>query len=308
VTVAAKLSLELVERACPLCGSTDDSRVFADANIDPGRLGRLSFASRKPPEYMHYRLVRCPVCELVYATPAPGEPAVTDAYDEAGYDSAAEATWAAQTYGRLLEEVLPRLPDREGAVDIGAGDGAFLERLADARFEQVAGFEPSAAAVASARPEIRPLLRHRPFGPAGLEPGRWTLVSCFQTVEHLHDPLGTCRAARDLLKRGGALLVVCHDLNALSARLLGTRSPIFDVEHLQLFTARTVGALLERAGFERIETRRLVNRYPLAYWTRLAPIPAGAKRRLLAALDRSRVGRLPLSLPAGNLVAVGYKA
>ena len=39
--------------------------------LDPEALDELAFASRKPPEYMHLRLLECPVCDLLYADPAP---------------------------------------------------------------------------------------------------------------------------------------------------------------------------------------------------------------------------------------------
>jgi SAM-dependent methyltransferase len=298
--------LALVERACPICGSTDRSHILAEANIDPDRLGRFSFASRKLPEYMHYRLVVCPVCDLAYASPAPTPDSLVRSYGEADYDSAHEARLAARTYAGVLGPVLSRLPDRDGALDIGAGDGAFLERLLAFGFTSLVGFEPSGAAIAAAGPQVRPLIRHGPFSP-GLERGRYSLVTCFQTIEHLDDPLGVCREAFGLLKEGGALVLVCHDRRALSARLLGHRSPIFDVEHLQLFSPGSVRALLERAGFQAVETAGIVNRYELGYWAKLAPFPPATKPRVLRALERTGLGRLTLPLRAGNLAAFGYR-
>jgi SAM-dependent methyltransferase len=131
--------------------------------------------------------------------------------------------------------------------------------------------------------------------------GGFSLVTCLQTIEHLPEPLAVCEEAGRLLKPGGALLVVCHDRRAWSARVLGRRSPIYDIEHLQLFDRATLRALLERSGFERIEVHGLVNRYPLGYWLRLARAPAALVRML------GRVASLPLAVPAGNLWAVGYR-
>jgi SAM-dependent methyltransferase len=300
-------NLDLQPRTCPVCGSTDDSHVFAAANFDPARLDSFSFSSRKLPEYMHYRLVQCPVCDLLYASPAPTTESLDVSYDQTAYDSTREAHAAAETYERLVRGILGRLPDRASAIDIGAGDGAFLERLLDLGFESVLGFEPSEEAIAAARPDVRPLIRHAPFSPEGLEPGGFSLVTCFQTIEHLHDPLAVCRQAHSLLRQGGALVIACHDRRALSARLLGRRSPIFDVEHLQLFSRRSVRELLERSGFADLQTSSLVNRYELRYWAKLAPLPAAVKRPLLGTLGRSRAGGLPIPLRAGNLAAIGLK-
>ncbi len=55
------LQEEMVARHCPVCGSADESSVFAEANFDLARLDAFAFASRKVPEHMHYRLVACPI-------------------------------------------------------------------------------------------------------------------------------------------------------------------------------------------------------------------------------------------------------
>jgi len=298
---------ECAARPCPLCGSSDESRVFAEANIDARGLGEFAFSSRKLPEYMHYRLLSCPVCDLLYASPVPPVRALEPAYREAAYDSAEEADCASRTYGAVLRRFIGRLPDRDGALDIGAGDGAFLERLLDEGFTRVCGVEPSAAPLRAAKAEVRPLLHQGMFDAAEFQSGSLSLVTCFQTLEHLYDPLAMCRSAYGLLKEGGAAFFVCHDRQAVSARLLGARSPIFDIEHLQLFSPRSVRSLLERSGFADIEVGSLRNRYPLHYWMKLLPLPAGLKSGLVGLLKRTGLGHLPISIPAGNMTAIGFK-
>jgi SAM-dependent methyltransferase len=256
---------------------------------------------------MHHRLVLCPTCRLVYATPAPVPDALRHAYATAAYDSAEAAEQASLAYAALVGPVVPDLPDAGGALDIGAGDGAFLRQLHALGFGDVVGVEPAAAPVASAAPDLRPFIRVGMFRAEDFEDGRFRLVTAFQTLEHVVDPLGLCRAAHRLLREGGALVVVGHDRTAVANRLLGRRSPIFDVEHLQLFCPRSLRGLLERAGFERVRLVPITNRYPLRYWTRLAPIPAAVKGPMLGALERSRLGSLPLALRAGNLAAIAFK-
>lgn len=300
------MTIPMEPRSCPTCGSGDESSLFAEANVDEKQLGEYAYASRKVPEYMHLRLLECRRCDLLYASPAPPPGALSAAYNEAAFDSAPEARYAAHTYGTFLPSL--KLPDKVGAVDIGTGDGAFLHELIAAGFTRVTGVEPSAAPIAAADPAVRPLIRHDIFKEGSFPPGSFSLVTCFQTIEHVPDPLGLCREALRILKPGGAIFLVGHNRRALSAKLLGRKSPIFDIEHLQLFSTKSFHNLLSNAGFTGITVKPLVSRYPLHYWTKLFPLPASLKRAAIATLKAIGLGYLPIPLPAGNLVAVAHKA
>ncbi len=301
------MKVDWVKRPCPLCQSQDDARVFAEANIDLEKLDAFAFASRKLPEYMHPRLIDCPRCGLLYGNPVLSHETLAGAYQSADFDSSDEAHWASRTYAQRVDRFLRRLPDLDGALDIGTGDGAFLEELLRLGFRNVAGVEPSTAPVQAAKPEIRPLIRQELFRPELFLPRTYSLVSCFQTMEHVWDPLATARGAFELLKPGGAFLIVVHNRAALSAKVLGLKSPIFDIEHLQLFSRHSVRQLFERAGFSRISVDPLWNRYPLHYWMKLFPMPGPFKPRVLAMLKKSPVGHMAVSVPAGNLVAIGFR-
>jgi len=300
-------AIPMIDRPCPLCGSTDVSRVFAEAKFDSQQLDKFSYASRKIPEYMHHRLIMCSVCDLVYSSPVPAPDSLVRAYDEAAFDSSEESHCASRTYGRFLPHIKKRLRDLVGAIDVGTGDGAFLGQLLAEGFTDVVGIEPSKAPIEVSSRDVRSLIRYGPFDAQHLESGGYSLVTCFQTLEHLYDPLGMCQSAFELLKEDGAAFFICHNRRAVSTKLLGTRSPIFDIEHLQLFSPTSVKYLLEQGGFYDVEVQSVWNTYPLHYWFKLFPFPITLKRRVIAALKKTGIGYLPCSVPAGNLAAVGYK-
>lgn len=297
-----------VRRPCPVCGTADAAELFAESAIDPALLNDTSFASRKRPEYMHHRLERCRRCEVLFANPAPPAEALLAAYQTAGYDSSEEAKAAAATYGELLDGLLSGGAPRDALLDIGAGDGAFLEQARARGFRRLVGFEPSEEPVHAAPPQTRALLRQEGFTAGAVDPGTFSVVTCFQTIEHVPDPLGLCCAARDALAAGGQMMLICHDWRAAVNRALGRRSPIFDIEHLQLLSRPAGEALLRHAGFEDVRVHAFSNRYPLRYWVRLMPLPAAAKDRALERLSRGRLGALRLRLPVGNILVTGVRA
>ena len=133
------------------------------------------------------------------------------------------------------------------------------------------------------------------------------LITCFQTFEHLYDPLKTCRESIGILKKGGGFYIVCHNRRSLSCRILGMKSPIFDIEHLQLFSPQSAKAMLIQAGYKRITVKTLFNIYPLHYWLKLLPIPKSLKVGLIRFLKIIKLGYVPLILPAGNMAIIGYK-
>ncbi len=299
------VAAQVTRETCPGCGGRGPFTLFAEAKVDAARLDDLAFASRKAPELMHHRLVTCPACDLLLANPIPSPDAVGEAYHEAAFDSADEARCASRTYARLVERIRASLPDSDGVLDIGTGEGSFLEELAGRGFTGLTGVEPSAAPIAAAKPEIRARIRHELFDPKAFEPASLSLVTCFQTIEHVFEPGRLAADVLSLLKPGGAFLIVCHNRRALSAKILGRRSPIFDIEHMQLFSVRSGRALLATAGFERVRAGMFLNTYPVHYWTKLLPVPR--KESVVRRLRGSAFGRAKIALPAGNLAVVGFR-
>ena len=271
------------------------------------RLDGFAFASRKFPEYMHFRQVRCKNCDVVFASPVPDSSWVRSAYRDASFDAGSESACAAMSYGEVVKQILPSLPETHGALDIGAGDGAFLMELKALGFVHVMGVEPSVEPVRSAAPEIAPMIRNEFFSADNFQRESLDLVTCFQTLEHVEDPLELCRSVHGLLVRGGAFVTVAHDFRAPLARLFGRKSPIYDIEHLQLFSRTSLERLLSTAGFADVSVYGLCNAYPLHYWLRLAPLPSMVKQFLCRRARSSILGQRLIRAKVGNLIAIGYR-
>src|SRR5438876_1124474 len=80
--------------------------------------------------------------------------------------------------------------------------------------------------------------------------------------------------------RGGAIFIVTHNRRSLSAAVMRSKSPIYDVEHFQLFSSRSMKVMLKSAGFGKVSVFPILNQYPLRYWVRLCPLSVPMKHRL----------------------------
>ena len=272
--------------------------------LDSANLDAFAFASRKEPDAMNLRMVECRGCGVLFATPAPTPEDLASLYRSASFDTADAGDAASRTYVGLVDGIAGQMPDRDGALDIGTGTGSFLGELLARGWTRVRGVEPSEAPVAVARPGVRELIIPEVFRDGMFGEEWFRLVTCFQTMEHVPDPLALARSVRVTLKPGGAFMVVVHDRRFWLNRVLGRRSPIMDIEHLQLFCPVSLTRLLRQAGYHRVHVRQVTNVYPLDYWVRLLPLPRPVKALVQRVLEPWR--KMMVRLSVGNLMGVGW--
>ena len=290
-------SANLVATRCLFCERASDQELYP-ARLYEDSFSGYTFSARRLRRREHYRLVRCAGCGLVRSDPVAPPSRLQGLYQESEFLYEDEAPHAAATYDQLLAGLLARHPlprPPASLLEVGCGSGHFLA-LAQERGLTVTGFEPSQECWAQSPEKVRPRIIPEIFSPERLAGRRFDLAASFHVFDHLFDPRQVLAQMAQHLNPGGRVLLVCHDVEAWSAKLLGDRSPIFDVEHIYLFSRATLAHLVEAEGFRVLELDSLRNRYPLGYWLRMAP--GGAT--LSKGLPRACL-RIPLSIKAGNL-------
>lgn len=298
----------LPSRSCPLCGAGADlAEPFLGDTRQEERLSNLSFASRKTPEYMSHAMVRCRRCDLAYVDRPPSAALLAESYHNAGYDSAREAEDAADAYVKAIATPVARLSKQHSALEIGTGTGAFLQRLEEAGFAELVGVEPSTAAIAAAPEHRRGWIREGIFVETDFAPESFDLICCFMTLEHVPDPGELVASAYRLLRPGGVFVGVTHDRRHWLNRLLGRRSPIVDIEHMQLFSAESATGLLRAHDYVEVGGGNFRNAYSPSYWLRLVPMPEGLKRTVTGVLQGSLLDRLRIPFNVGNFMSWGFK-
>lgn len=203
---------------------------------------------------------------------APAEPARL--YEAGTYAPGRRGLSAAIEPLRLLAErdrmrFVRAIPPGGRVLEIGAGDGRFVARLARAGYE-ARGIEPSASGVAAAAAlgaEVEP----GDAESAVVGEGSLDAVVIWHALEHLGDPASALRRARGWLRPGGRTVVAVPNLASLQARIGGDRWFHQDVpRHRTHFTPAGLRSLHQRCGLRvRRESQLLVEQNPLGMWQTL---------------------------------------
>ena len=300
-------AMTMVHTLCAICDTDRWDRVLYPATMNDQAATAERFSARRTPDRVHYRVVRCGQCGLVRSDPVLPEDELLKLYQGSRFDHPVESQFAAETYARCVAQIMPQLPDRDALLEIGCGNGAFLKAALDLGFKHLFGVEPSRRSVECAPTGLRERILNVGFRDGLFPPNSFSVVCGFQVLDHLAAPLEVVHACLKLLRPGGVAFFLNHDAGAWTNRLLGSRSPIIDIEHIYLFDQKTVSMLFAAAGFEVLRTFRVVDRHPLAYWLRLSPLPQWLSKPLIASVNSLGLGSLPVAWKAGNLAIVARR-
>jgi 2-polyprenyl-3-methyl-5-hydroxy-6-metoxy-1,4-benzoquinol methylase len=292
----------MVETQCLFCGDAESKILFPELLFEESFTG-YAFSARRERKREHYRIVKCNKCSLVRSSPILDENSINKLYAESGFIFSDEAPYAAETYIQLAQKLSNKYGVKvKSLLEVGCSTGFFLEKAVEAGIGQVVGFEPSLECYEHASKNIKGQIINDIFTTDVLKGKSFDMACTFQVIDHLKNPGKTIADMMEILNPGGLILIVCHDVESWSAKALKENSPIFDVEHIYLFSKKTIGKLFEQQGMEVLETGSLANTYPLSYWMRMLPV-ANKLVKILPGFIKS----MPVGLNAGNLYIIGRK-
>lgn len=265
---------------CPACGREDiPLPLFFEASTHS--VGQVVGLSRCPSCSLHFTRPR-----LVDHNVSTRHASFEEIVDKYGKDASSGRFHKNPNYRYYLEQA-ERLLERNGrsrpfrVLDIGSHCGFFL-RFAAERGLRVQGIEPGPALVRFAR-EVNGVERIEEgfFGPASYPGEKFDLVTMFDVLEHIPDPVGLLTTVREKLAEGGLFLAkVPHiqfylkwqapvawlgKVGALprygtfateppTSQRMSTVPGFFDLfEHVLHYDAAGVAAVFGRAGFDRWE-------------------------------------------------------
>lgn len=244
----AALNLDDAGRAtcCPLCGSASQVSIEPFNSYEMARCGDCSFV------YTVLRRIPREQYEEVYSGEADYREMVEVAEKTARGDwGFRQLRWFKRKALHWIETERPR----SRLVDVGTGPGTFL-LVAKQRGFSVKGVEPTKLAAEKARSLGVEMFNGVIEDFAAAEDEKFDVVTSFEVMEHVPDPISMLKAIRAILKPDGIFVFSVPNLDdpyCLRQTLPVNIPPI----HINFFRRQSMRVALERAGFvtERFATR-----------------------------------------------------
>lgn len=220
--------------SCPICGSTERTYSLTKYQVD---------------------MVRCLACDTRYGAQVPAN--LDDVYKNPGYvsfskeDTDDHFNYRRDRFGyervEILERYCEELTDQR-IIDIGCGNGYFLAAAME-RSKHCYGTESSQRVRAFAQQKTGLTIFEEDL--ENLPENGFDIVTLFDVIEHVPEPVPFMRSIDNLLNPGGSILIFTPNFDSFSIRVMGEYSSIIDpTEHVVLFTIPSLRYLALLLGYE----------------------------------------------------------
>jgi SAM-dependent methyltransferase len=247
-----------------------------------------------------FAILACIGCGLGHTSPVPDDLSRFYGAEYYGGRHGVTQAFCLRRQMRMLERFGGRAAKKPRLLDVGCGEGIFLEAARERGWD-VAGTELS-----TPPPRRHDFPIHASIAAAG---SGYTCVTLWHSLEHLRDPRAALSEVAAALVPAGTVLIAVPDAQGAQARLFGPRWRHLDVpRHLFHFGARSLERLLSRSGFEPFRRWHQELEYDLFGWAQslLNALPCGHDflLRSLSGRERSRTRRLAGLALGGTLGAL----
>jgi SAM-dependent methyltransferase len=253
------------------------------------------------------KILRCRSCRFGFRQLRPSDEQLAQLYEQLDtkvYDL--ETKGRSRSATRQLKLVERYAKNRGRLLDVGCTSGLFLKRAMDAGWE-VEGVEPCNAHCQKARALLGSHVRihQTTLQGAQLRTSSFDVVTLWDVLEHVPNPIGFLSLAGSLLKPRGFMFANVPNLDSIQGCLLGAKWPLLLPEHLNYFNRQSLRMCGMKAGLQWLGSFRRLANFSLGYiFFRLQQhrIPGvSLSYRCIRALE---INDLILPIPLGEICGV----
>jgi SAM-dependent methyltransferase len=254
--------------------------------------------------------MQCDDCGILFSDPIMSDPGVSKLYEGSSETNVTpgEEENVGRTMAGYYRLAAPFLTGRERMLDVGCDIGLLLQAAKDDGFRELHGIEPVPNARAQSERIEGTQITDVFFENSSYPADYFDLMSFIHVVDHLYNPRVALKKAFTNLKPNGVIVAVVHNTKSSLFFLLRERFPIFNLYHHYFFDKKTLSQLFAAEGFDVIDVYPTRNCYSLGFFaSRLPGVPDSIRRLLSATLSKIGIGRIPVTIPVGNIAIVARR-
>lgn len=210
--------------------------------------------------------VKCKKCGMVFQDPMPTPSKLKDYYVNG------ESYWTDHRHtiinnlenlfkvGDFYVEIIKRniSIDKEMCVlDFGCGTGTFLFRIKPF-VKEARGIDLSEWSAEFAKDNFEIEIDTRNLNEISNYDNYFDIITMWQTLEHITNPIETIESLKKFLKPGGHLIIGVPNVNSFFAKVLGKKWSHYNAdEHVLLFNTKTLSKFMGKMDFNIIKTYKL---------------------------------------------------
>lgn len=278
---------------CNLCGSTEAVVKFCPSAevFDPS----VVFGASNGVMGTQY-IVQCSDCGLLFVNPRLKTDIILSSYVQSTDELyALQAEGREKTFQKNLRLVERYAPNKGKILDVGAAAGFFLNIARKSGWEPY-GIEPSEWLCRYGRENLGLDLHQGTLKETSYPQSYFDVVTMWDVLEHVTDPLGELKEIRKILKKGGILIINYPDIGTWMAKLAGRHWWFLLSVHLTYFTKHTMEKMLRKAGFSPLSSRMHFQILSLSHLITMIGLYNKSISELLHATAR-RLGVLEVQIP-----------
>jgi 2-polyprenyl-3-methyl-5-hydroxy-6-metoxy-1,4-benzoquinol methylase len=236
------------KRACWICGG-EEWKLFKESTLG-SKVSAQDFRITDA-HYGHTgRIEQCQKCGFKQCVELNSVLSFYEDLEDPEYDQGREQRGF---QARKILEAVKEFARGKRLLDVGAASGILLEEAAQLGFEGE-GVEPSRQL--AKRAVERGLKVHLGTFPHGEVSGRYDVITLVDVIEHVPNPVQLLEDIAEHLAPNGVGVLTTPDVEALAARILGSRWWHFRVAHIGYFSKATIEKALAAAGLEVVKMQR----------------------------------------------------
>jgi 2-polyprenyl-3-methyl-5-hydroxy-6-metoxy-1,4-benzoquinol methylase len=201
---------------------------------------------------------KCPRCNLIFVSPRPSLKEISNLYGHNEADEYARRYvtegFSRRLYAKHALSILKRHAPNGSILDVGAGAGYFLDEARRYGY-QVFGIEMNPIEAEFMKSSLRIDCETSPIHET-YKDMKFEVVSTFNVLSHLYDPIADFQAMSERLKKSGIMLIETGNLAEVRSAYYGHYGRFLLPNHLFFFGEESLRLLLRDCKLDIVEIRR----------------------------------------------------